>query len=179
MTSFWTLSFCFFIKKHFFLTWIIFKVFIEFLAMCLLLSILIFWPQGMWDLICPSRDPSHAPCSGRPNLNHWTTREVPERFFKKSTKNIFGASLVSQLLENPPEMQETWVQSLGWGDSPGEGRGYPLQYSGLENSMDCIVHGVTKSQTRLNDFHFHKHLWANRNMSLFTDFSLFPNTYKC
>ena len=31
--------------------------------------------------------------------------------------------------------------------SPGEGKGYPLQYSGLENSMDCMVHGVTKSQT--------------------------------
>ena len=37
----------------------------------------------------------------------------------------------------------------------GEGIGYPVQYSGLENSMDCIVHGVTKSQTRLSDFHFH------------------------
>ena len=36
-----------------------------------------------------------------------------------------------------------------------EGKGYPLQYSGLENSMDCIVHGVTKSWTRLSDFHFH------------------------
>ena len=35
----------------------------------------------------------------------------------------------------------------GLGRSPGEGKGYPLQYSGLENSMDCIVHGVTKSQT--------------------------------
>ena len=33
------------------------------------------------------------------------------------------------------------------GRFPGEGKGYPLQYSGLENSMDCIVHGVTKSQT--------------------------------
>ena len=31
--------------------------------------------------------------------------------------------------------------------SPGEGKAYPLQYSGLENSMDCIEHGVTKSQT--------------------------------
>ena len=39
--------------------------------------------------------------------------------------------------------------------SPGEGKGYPLQYSGLENSMDCIVHGVAKSWTRLNNFHFH------------------------
>ena len=34
----------------------------------------------------------------------------------------------------------------GLGRSPGEGKGYPLQYSGLENSMDCIVHGVTKNQ---------------------------------
>ena len=35
----------------------------------------------------------------------------------------------------------------GLGRSPGEGNSYPLQYSGLENSMDCIVHGVTKSRT--------------------------------
>ena len=42
----------------------------------------------------------------------------------------------------------------GLGRPPGEGKGYPLQYSGLENSMDCIDHGVTKSQTRLRNFHF-------------------------
>ena len=41
----------------------------------------------------------------------------------------------------------------GLGRSPGEGKGYPLQYSGLENSMDCIVHGVAKSRTRLSNFH--------------------------
>ena len=35
----------------------------------------------------------------------------------------------------------------GLGRSPREGKGYPLQCSGLENSMDCIVHGVAKSQT--------------------------------
>ena len=38
------------------------------------------------------------------------------------------------------------------GRSHGEGKGYPLHYSDLENSVDCIIHGVTKSQTRLNDF---------------------------
>ena len=38
--------------------------------------------------------------------------------------------------------------------SPGEGKGYPLQYSGLENSTDCIVHGVAKSWTQPRDFHF-------------------------
>ena len=44
----------------------------------------------------------------------------------------------------------------GLGRSLGEGKGYPLQYSGLENSMDWIVHGVAKSRTRLSDFHFTK-----------------------
>ena len=43
----------------------------------------------------------------------------------------------------------------GSGRSPGEGNGYPLQYSGLENSMDSTVHGVTKSRTRLSDFQVH------------------------
>ena len=42
----------------------------------------------------------------------------------------------------------------GLGRSPGERKGYPLQYSGLENSMDCIVYGVTKSQIQLSNFHF-------------------------
>ena len=45
-----------------------------------------------------------------------------------------------------------------FGRSPGEGNGYPLQYSGLENSMDSIVHGIAKSQTRLSDFHFTSHI---------------------
>ena len=61
-------------------------------------------------------------------------------------------SLVTQLVKNQPAIQETWVQSLGWQDAL-EGKGYPYLYSGLENSMDCIVHGVTKSWTRLSDFH--------------------------
>ena len=60
------------------------------------------------------------------------------------------ASLVAQLVKNPPTMWETWVRSLGWEDPPGEGKGYPVQYSGLENSRDCIVHGVAKSQTQLS-----------------------------
>ena len=42
----------------------------------------------------------------------------------------------------------------GLGRSPGEGKGYPLQYSGPENPMDCIICGVAKSGTQLRDFHF-------------------------
>ena len=42
----------------------------------------------------------------------------------------------------------------GLGRYPGEGKGYTLQYSGLENSIDCIVHGLIKSWTGLGDFDF-------------------------
>ena len=103
------------------------------------------------------------------------------------SEHVFsGASLVAQLVKNPPAMQEIsvpfWVGKICWrrdrlptpvflgfpcgsagkesacnagdmgltpglGRSTGEGKGYPLQYSGLENSMDCIVYGVAKSQS--------------------------------
>ena len=71
------------------------------------------------------------------------------------------ASLVAPLVKNPPAMWETWVRSLGWEDPPGQGKGYSLQYSGLENSMDCIVHGAAKSRTRLSDFHSHFQGYSN------------------
>ena len=61
---------------------------------------------------------------------------------------------MAQLEKILPAIQETWVQSLGLGRSPGEGNGNPFQYSYLENPMDrgawwATVHGVRKSQTQL------------------------------
>ena len=53
----------------------------------------------------------------------------------------------------------------GLGRSTGEGKGYPLHCSGLENSMYCIVHGVSKNQTRLSAFHFHILLNDHYSMS--------------
>ena len=50
--------------------------------------------------------------------------------------HVYWASLVAQRLKRLPPMWETWVRSLGWEDSPGEGNGSPLQYSCLENPMD-------------------------------------------
>ena len=47
----------------------------------------------------------------------------------------------------------------GLGRSPGEGKGHPLQYSGLENHIDSIVHNVVKSRTQLSNFHFHFHIY--------------------
>ena len=73
---------------------------------------------------------------------------------KKKVWNILWASLVAKLVKKPPAMQETgfnpWVGKLPW-----RRNGYPLQYSGVENSMDYRVHGVEKSWTGLSDFHFH------------------------
>ena len=56
---------------------------------------------------------------------------------------------------------------LGLGRCPGEGKGYPLWYSILENSMDYIVHGVAKSRTRLNEFHFQTWFWQKREEYVF------------
>ena len=61
---------------------------------------------------------------------------------------------MAQLVKSLPTMWETWVQSLGWEDPLGKGKATHFQYSGLENSMDCLVHGVAESQTQLNNFHF-------------------------
>ena len=57
------------------------------------------------------------------------------------------ASLVAQLVKNLPRSAGDLGLIPGLGRSPGEGKGYPLQYSGLENSIECIVPKVAKSQT--------------------------------
>ena len=87
---------------------------------------------------CNAGDPGSIPGSGR------------------SAKEGIGyalqyswASLVARLVKNLPATWETWVRSLGWEDPLVEGKGYPLQYSGLENSMDYIVHGVAKTPFEL------------------------------
>ena len=54
----------------------------------------------------------------------------------------------------------------GSGRSPGEGNGYPLQCSGLENSVDCVVHGFTKSWTQLSEFHFTLKALSGKLMTL-------------
>ena len=56
----------------------------------------------------------------------------------------------------------------GLGRSPGEGKGYPLQYSGLENPMDHTVHGVEKSRTRLSNF------WVEKSWTRLSNFHFHP-----
>ena len=64
------------------------------------------------------------------------------------------ASLVAQLVKESTCNVGHLGLIPGLGRSPGEGKGYSLQYSGLETSTDCVVLGVAKSQTRLSDFDF-------------------------
>ena len=73
---------------------------------------------------------------------------------QKDDRECAGNKLNLQLLKLSPDSSVGKESACNAGDpslipglgkSPGEGKGYPLQYSGLENSMDCIVHGVTKS----------------------------------
>ena len=70
------------------------------------------------------------------------------------------ASLVAQLIKNPPAMWETLVQSLGWEDPLKEGiaahcsiLAWRIPKNG--GAWWAAVHGVTKSQTQLSEFHFH------------------------
>ena len=58
------------------------------------------------------------------------------------------------MVKNPSANAGEVGSILGLERSPGEGNDYPFQYSGLENSMDCVVRGFAKSQTRLSNFHF-------------------------
>ena len=69
-------------------------------------------------------------------------------------ENLYGGFLCGSAGKESPCNPGDLGLIPGLGRSPGEGKGYPLQYSSLENSIDCIVHGVSKSQTQLSDFHF-------------------------
>ena len=97
----------------------------------------------------------HSSVGKKSTCNAGDPSSIPE--LERCTQEGIGytfqysqASLVAQLVKNPPAMWENWVRSLGWEHPLEKG----IQYSGLENSMDRIVHGVTKSQTQLSDFYF-------------------------
>ena len=62
-----------------------------------------------------------------------------------------GAFLVAQMVKESTCNAGDLSSIPGLGRCPGKGKGHPLLCSGLENSMDCVVLGVTKSQTQLND----------------------------
>ena len=94
---------------------------------------------------CHAGDPSSIPGSGR---------SLGEGIGSLSTPvflDFSGSSVGKESACNAGDPSSI----PGSGRSTGEGIGYPLQYSGLENSMDYTVHVVAKSWIELSDFHFH------------------------
>ena len=81
---------------------------------------------------------------------HPTVHRMAPSHHNKELSSPKGGARVKNL---PANAGDTGDASLiaGLERSPGEGKGYPLQYSGLESFMDCIVHGVAKSWTQLSD----------------------------
>ena len=71
-----------------------------------------------------------------------------------------GCILVVQLVNESTRSAGDVGSIPALGRSPGEGKGYPLLFSGLENSVGCIVHGVAKSQAQRSDFHYHYYHWG-------------------
>ena len=83
--------------------------------------------------------------------------------------------MVAQLVKNSTPTREIWVQSLGWEDPLVKGNGYPLQYFGVEKSMDCIVHGVAKSQAQLSGLHWlvpNEQFWNTGHQKLDCNYQL-------
>ena len=97
----------------------------------------------------------HLQCR-RPQFDSWV-RKIPWRRDRLPTPVFLGFPCGSAGKESD-YMAGDMGLIPGLGRSPGEGKGYPLQYSSLENSMDCIVPGVAKSQTRLSNI-FYNNFW--------------------
>ena len=78
---------------------------------------------------------------------------IPATFLSSQNGFVYRMHTVNVHLEKICNAGDL-VSIPGLGRFPGERKGYPVQYSGLENSMDSVVHGVANSPTRLSDFHF-------------------------
>ena len=116
-------------------------IFVEFLVVLLYL-----WASLIAQLVKNSLAIQDTPVQ-------FLVRQIPWRRDRLPTSVFLGFPCGSAGKE-PACNEEDLGLIPGLGRSPGEGKSYPLQYSGLENSMDCIVHGFTKSETQLSDFHF-------------------------
>ena len=109
----------------------------------------------------------------RPWVDSWV-RKIPWKRDRLPTPTFLGFPGGSDGKESAYNVGD--LGSIpGLERSPREGKGYPLQYSGLENSMDYTVHGVAKSRTQLTNFHFHyrglecksrksRNTWSNRQI---------------
>ena len=89
-----------------------------------------------------------------PHAEELKLRQCPKEAnsFSLGVNIPVGASLIAQLVKNPPAIRETWVQFLGWEDPLEKGKA--THSSILAWRIPWTVHGVSKSWTQLSDFHF-------------------------
>ena len=104
------------------------------------------YPTLPWCLALPCQ---HTTAGGS-SEHH--SQSLPPGQIWPITEGSAWASRVAQQVKNPPAMQETWVQSLGWEDLE---KGKDTHSSILAWRIPhCIIHGVTRSRTHLSNFHF-------------------------
>ena len=111
------------------------------------------------------------------NLLRATHLLSDEFVFLLHTHSVKRASLVAQAGKESACNVGDLGLIPGLGRFPGKGKGYPLQYSGLENSMDFIIHMVTKSQTWLSNFHNSVSPWVEK--SPVWDFLILCGNFEC
>ena len=130
------------------------------LQMCLSTAL---WCQGLWHQLPLGASLSHQ----NQNLGNQPSSRKLNRNGGNNKVRFCAVIIRGGLTCSSSDKESTCnVRDLGsipgLGRSPGEGKGYPLWYSGLENSMDCVVHEVSKSWTQLSDLRFHfSHLWIH------------------
>ena len=96
------------------------------------------------------KNPDGVQCRG-PQFDFWAWK-IPWKRDRLPTPVVLGFPYGSAGKESALNVGDLGCIP-GLGRSREEGKGLPLQYSGLENSMDCMVHGIAKSWTRLSNFH--------------------------
>ena len=103
-------------------------------------------------------EPSSPICSNviraPDGLHTWQSVLLTNGFLRTELIGLLGLPCGSDSKESAYNVEDLGLIP-GLGRSPIEGKCYPLQCSGLGNSVDCIVHRLAKSRTQLSDFHFH------------------------
>ena len=133
-------------------------------------TILMFQMKDLHEIIISRKTTEPKEERGKMKLSTGKLELLWDRNHNISSKRVLYFLYFHHLSPDSSVDKESTCNAGGHGSipglerSPGEGKGYSLQYTGLQISMGCIVHGVAKSWTQVNDFHFHflsHYTWLN------------------